>query len=108
MDLIVSAGAASRLATRRSSRFRVAALGLAGLLLACGRDLATPPSSAVERNEAPPVPPAPSAATPLAKECAVMALERCFATSAEACAAIACPLAQCEFAYSMPMQATCR
>lgn len=49
----------------------------------------------------------PGAAAPGETECEVMALERCFATAAEACAAIGCSAEQCQVMYSMPMQVSC-
>jgi hypothetical protein len=89
-------------------RWRVAVVGL---VLACGGGLETPANGAGDGSQAAPPPreagPRPGAAAPGATECEVMALERCFATAAEACAAIGCPAEQCQVMYSMPMQVTC-
>lgn len=58
--------------------------------------------------QAPPseVPDPPSGASGSNASCVATAKGVCFATAEEACAALSCPT-ECQFAYSLPMQAMC-
>jgi len=84
---------------------RVISLGLAGVLLLACSESKPAHSAASESTEAPP-PPSPSTSDD--EDCAVTASGKCFATSTEACAALACPAEKCQLAYSHPAEVTCK
>lgn len=84
---------------------RFASLSLLGtLLLGCAGD--APPARSADTESAE-VPPAPPSSPTSDQDCAVTAQGKCFASAAEACAALGCVPPQCQVAYSYPAEATC-
>lgn len=70
-------------------------------MLACAANSPQPTAAAGEHT--PPPPSQIADDTP----CSVVANDKCYASSDEACKAIGCPPARCQFSYSDPMEASC-